>query len=325
MDTSYVLFIVLMFVAIVLAIEGGYLLWASRRSAESLRVAARLRMIAQHDDPQAPRISRAPASGHRHAGLERWLSRHLAAWPRVERHVRTSGVDVTAVQLVVYSLALAAAAVVLALVLGLHAVALALLAAVCAALPWLHVSRRRQQRVRELERQIPEALDLMGRALRAGHAFPTAVKMVAEEMADPIAAEFRQLFDEANYGSDFAAALLRFGERVPVDDLRYFVIAVLIQRETGGNLTELLDNLAAVVRDRLRLLGEVRTLSAEGRLSAWILGLMPFVIGGLLTLINPAFMRVLWTDPAGMNVLAVSALMMVLGVWWMRRIIRIRV
>lgn len=324
MDTSYVLFIVLVFVAIVLAIEGAYLVWASRNSAESKRIAMRLQMVADHDAGTSQTLARTEGD-RRFGALDAWLANRLSIWPRVAHFANTSGVDVTAAQLVAYSGALAAGAAVLALLLGFNWIALLLLAGLLAAVPWLHVSHKRQQRVHQLELQVPEALDLMGRALRAGHAFPTAIKMVAEEMSEPIAGEFRQLFDEANYGADFNGAMLRFGERVPVDDLRYFVIAVLIQRETGGNLTELLDNIAAIVRDRLRLLGEVRTLSAEGRLSAWILCLMPFVVAGFLTLLNPKFMRILWTDPAGVNILAASGVMMVLGVMWMRKIIRIRV
>ena len=196
---------------------------------------------------------------------------------------------------------------------------------VLAAIPWLRLSRARTLRLRILERQIPEALDLMARAMRAGHAFPTAVKMVGEEMAEPIAREFRILFDETNYGVPMNEALLRLADRVPITDLRYFVIAVMIQRESGGNLAELLDNISAIVRARLKLLGEVRTLSAEGKLSAWILGALPFCVGAVVQLVNPKFMSVLWTDPAGLKAVGGALVMMVIGVLWMRKIIRIRV
>jgi tight adherence protein B len=179
--------------------------------------------------------------------------------------------------------------------------------------------------MRLFERQIPEALDLMGRALRAGHAFPTAVKMVGDEMPEPIAKEFRILFDETNFGVPQNDALMRLADRVPVDDLRYFVIAVMIQRESGGNLAELLDNIAAIVRARLKLLGEVRTLSAEGRMSAWVLGLLPFGVAAMINIVNPEFMTVLWTDPMGLRMVGGALLMMAFAVWWMRKIIKIRV
>ena len=139
----------------------------------------------------------------------------------------------------------------------------------------------------------------MGRAMRAGHAFPTAVKMVGDEMAEPLGRDFRILFDEMNYGVPASDALQHLAERVPVPDVSYFVVAVMIQRESGGNLAELLDKIATIVRERLKLLGEVRTLSAEGRLSACILTALPFGVGLMVNLVNPEFMAVLWTDPAG--------------------------
>jgi tight adherence protein B len=179
--------------------------------------------------------------------------------------------------------------------------------------------------MQRFEQQLPEGLDLMGRALRAGHAFPTAIKMVAEEMKDPIGGEFRILFDEMNYGVPQQTAMLNLASRTDSTDLSYFVIAVLIQRDSGGNLAELLDNISSIIRARLKLYGEIRTLSAEGRLSAWILGCLPFVTAGLINLLNPDFMKILWEDAAGINLIYGAVLMMAMGVLWMRKIIRIRV
>ncbi len=132
--------------------------------------------------------------------------------------------------------------------------------------------RKRSKRVLQLERQLPDAADLIGRALRAGHSFPAALGMVGEELPNPLGGEFALAFDEINYGVSMNDALLNMVNRVPVDDLRYFVIAVLIQREAGGNLAEILGSISSIIRERLKLLGKVRVLSAEGRLSAWILG-----------------------------------------------------
>ena len=136
------------------------------------------------------------------------------------------------------------------------------------------------KRLHRIEEQLPDALDLMSRALRAGHAFPTALKMVGDEMNDPLASEFRATFDEVNFGISTADALTNLATRVPSTDLRYFVIAVMIQRETGGNLSELLDSISAIIRDRIKLLGQVRVLSAEGKMSAWVLGAAAFRRGG---------------------------------------------
>jgi tight adherence protein B len=149
--------------------------------------------------------------------------------------------------------------------------------------------------------------------------------MVGEEIADPLGQEFRALADSTNYGVSQQDALLQLAERVPVADLGYFVVAVLIQRESGGNLAELLDNISSIVRGRLRLLGEVRTLSAEGRLSAQILIALPFVTAAFINLLTPKFMQVLWTDPVGLRLVGAALVIMALGVIWMRSIIRIRV
>ena len=149
--------------------------------------------------------------------------------------------------------------------------------------------------------------------------------MVGDEMSAPIGSEFRILFDEINYGINLQDAMLNLVSRMPSTDLRYFVVAVLIQRETGGNLAELLDNISTIVRSRLKLQGHIRTLSAEGRLSAWILSLLPFGTGLLINFINPRFMSVLWTDSAGLRLVWGALFLMAFGIWWMSRIIRIRV
>ena len=173
--------------------------------------------------------------------------------------------------------------------------------------------------------EIAEALDLIGRALRAGHALPGAIRLCGEEMAEPIGREFRLLSDEINYGVPVNDALLNLTRRMPIPDVSYFVVAVLIQRETGGNLAEVLDRTSALVRQRLKLRGQVRVLSSEGRLSATILTLLPFGIAGALQLVSPGFMSLLWTDPAGQQAAGIALGMMAVGTVWVRRVVRIRV
>ena len=322
MDVSFVLFAVLAFLAVVLTLEGVYNVWASRGSPEAKRVAARLQALAGETMTQAS-IERA-AQRSRMPRLNALLAR-LGTGQRMQRFVSASAISISPAELIVMSLALGAFGLLLPGVFGKPPIFGAVLGLGLAVLPWWRVSSRRRSRIERIERQFPEALDLMGRAMRAGHAFPSAIKMVADEMAEPLGRDFRILFDELNYGVPTDEALMHLAERVPVSDVSYFVVAVMIQRETGGNLAELLDNISVIVRDRLKLLGEVRTLSAEGKLSAIILTALPFGVALMVNLVNPEFMAVLWTDPMGLRMVGVALFMMLVGILWMRNIIRIRV
>jgi tight adherence protein B len=189
-----------------------------------------------------------------------------------------------------------------------------LLAAVAAAfIPLALIAWKRRRRLRTFEENFPQALDLLGRAVRAGHAFTTGLEMIAKESAEPLAGEFRTTFEEQNFGLPLRDALLNMSERVPLIDVRFFVTSLLIQKETGGNLAEILDGLARVIRDRFRIYRDVRVRTAQGRLTAGILiGLPPFMMS-MLGVINPHYIRVLFTDPAGPEVLAVAATLQVIG------------
>ena len=322
MDLSFVLFAVVAFLAVVLSLEGIYNVWASRSSPEAKRVATRLEALAGEAITQAS-IERA----RRPSRMPR-LNALLGATSfgqRMQRFVTASAMAVSPAELIVMSVALGAFGMFLPGLLGKPPIFGAALGLGLAVLPWWRVASRRRTRIERIERQFPEALDLMGRAMRAGHAFPSAVKMVADEMADPMGRDFRILFDEMNYGVPTNEALVHLAARVPVPDVSYFVVAVMIQRESGGNLAELLDKISTIVRERLKLLGEVRTLSAEGKLSAIILTALPFGVALVVNLVNPAFMDVLWTDPMGQRMVGVAIFMMLVGIMWMRSIIRIRV
>jgi tight adherence protein B len=198
-------------------------------------------------------------------------------------------------------------------------------ALIVGALPYLNVVRLRNKRLRKLEKQLPEVADTLGRALRAGHSFASAIGMVSAEFAEPMGGEFRITFDEINYGVPLNEALLNLANRVPIRDLRYFVIAVLVQRETGGNLAEVLDGIGFLIRERFKLFDKVRVLAAEGKMSAWVLSLLPFITGAAVMFFNPNFLPVLWEDPLGQHMLAGMAVSMVTGIMWMRKIIKIRV
>jgi tight adherence protein B len=193
------------------------------------------------------------------------------------------------------------------------------------ALPFYIVTQAKARRMRRIEQQLPDALDLMSRAMRAGHAFPNALKMVGDEMSDPLGAEFRTAFDEVNFGIALSEAMQNLARRVPSTDLRYFVVAVLIQRESGGNLSDLLNNISNLIRDRIKLLGQIRVLSTEGRISGWVLSMLPFGAAILMQLVNPEFLKILYMDPVGIELLTGAVVLMGIGILVMRNIARIRV
>jgi tight adherence protein B len=192
-------------------------------------------------------------------------------------------------------------------------------------LPLLIVAWKRRRRLRRFEEHFPEALDLLGRAVRAGHAFTTGLEMIAKECAEPLAGEFRTTFEEQNFGLPLRDALLNLSERVPLLDVRFFVTALLIQKETGGNLAEILDGLARVIRDRFRIYREVQVRTAQGRLTAAILIALPIFMAVMLSIINPNYMKVLFEDPKGPYILATAAGMQVVGSMILWKIIHFEV
>ena len=191
--------------------------------------------------------------------------------------------------------------------------------------PFLQLGWRRNKRLHLIEGQLPDAMDLISRALRAGHAFTSALAMVGVEAQEPIAGEFKITSDEIGFGISIDNALNNLASRVPSPDVRYFVMAVIIQHETGGNLAELLGKLSALVRARFKLFAKVRVLAAEGKLSAWILTALPFCVAGVIYIVNPKHMLVLFTDPTGIKLVMGALAMMAIGVFAMWRIIKIRV
>lgn len=182
-----------------------------------------------------------------------------------------------------------------------------------------------QRRIEQFLEQLPDALDLMTRALRAGHAFGGALQAVATEMPDPVAKEFSKTFDELNLGVDLKSALERLIERVPLMDLRLCVTAILIHQEIGGNLTDILSNVSGVIRDRFRILGQVKVYTAQGRLTGWIIGLLPLVMALVMHIVNPEYLKVLGAHPWGQMLLVVGLLLEVIGFLVIRRIMSISI
>lgn len=199
-----------------------------------------------------------------------------------------------------------------------------LVAFVAASVPYLVISYFRNKRIAKFEEQFPEAIELIARAMRAGHAFTTGIKIASEELPEPAGPEFRLLYERQNYGAQISDALRAFAERIPTIDARFFVTAVLTQREAGGNLSEILDRLAGVMRERFRIRREVRVRSAHGRITAYILAAMPPVLSVLMLMLNPQQMMVLATDPLGVRLVLAGVVLQVVGVLLVRRIVDIQ-
>jgi tight adherence protein B len=324
MDWRLLLFIVLIFAAVALLVWGAYTGWNNARGPEAERIARRLRnAIGDSGSELAVSITKQRTLAQDPA-VQRWLAA-LPGIGRLDRLLLQTGRRMNAAQLCALMAGCLLIGFIVASALQLPWPGRLALAALAAALPVLEALRAKHRRILRIEALLPDALDMMGRAMRAGHAFPTALKMVGEEIPDPLGAEFRIVFDEVNFGVAMPDALMNLAVRVPSTDLRYFVIAVLIQRETGGNLTDLLASISAIIRDRLKLLGQVKVMSAEGRMSAWVLGLMPFAVGGLVSVVNPGSLEILFTDPGGRKMLGVAAALMVIGMLAIRKITTIRI
>jgi len=200
-----------------------------------------------------------------------------------------------------------------------------LVGGVAASLPWIVVMYKRNKRFMSFEEKLPEALDMMVGAIRAGHGFTSSIGLASREISDPIGGEFKQCFDEQNFGLDLRLAMRNLEDRVPIPDVQLIVSAVLIQKESGGNLAEILEKVAYVIRERFRLKRQIRVHTAQGRLTGWILAIFPIVLGFVFYLMDPARMSLLWTRPIGIKLLWTAAFMETIGVLIIRKIIRPRV
>lgn len=202
----------------------------------------------------------------------------------------------------------------------------AIIAAVAGALlPYLYAKRRASNRMGMFEEQLPDAIDLIGRAIRAGHPLSAGFKMVAEESRDPVAEEFRRVFEEQRFGLNFDETMFGLADRVPLVDTRILVTAVLVQREVGGNLAEILDNLAYVIRERFKIRRQLRVITAQGRLSGYILACLPIAVGGIIFLLNRPYIMELFTTEVGKFMLIAAIILQISGYLWIRKIVNIEI
>ncbi len=256
------------------------------------------------------------------------LNRLLVSMPvaaRVRRMLDQADLHITVTRLVMLSLmaGMLAALAVSALTISKLLVVGAGLAA--ASVPFMHVAYKRSRRLHAFLSLLPDALDLMSRALQAGHSFAETLHMIAVEMPEPVSTEFRKTYEEQNLGLSLKLALENLAERVPLLDLRLCITAIMIQRETGGNLAEILEKVGYTIRERFRILEDLKTLTTSSRMSAWILCALPLFVAMAVTYMNPDYMSVLWTDPRGHKLLLAAAAMQVSGMLIIRKILKIKI
>lgn len=256
--------------------------------------------------------------------LNRWMLR-LRAATQLKRMIEQADLNITVVRLLMFSLlfGFSCGLTVSAFVDSLLSAAFAGLAA--AALPFAHVWRKRKTRLNDFLTHLPDALELMSRGLSAGHAFTESLHMVASEMPEPIAGEFGKTYEEQNLGLSYKLALKNMTSRIPLLDLRLCVTAILIQRETGGNLAEILEKVGHTIRERFRIIEDLKTLTTSSRMSAWVLCGLPLFIAVMVNFMNPDYMAPLWHDPRGQKLVYAAAIMQIIGMLIIRKIMRIKI
>ncbi|HKN83165.1 MAG TPA: type II secretion system F family protein [Pyrinomonadaceae bacterium] len=257
-----------------------------------------------------------------------WVNRvllKLQVTSKLKQIIDQADSHITVMRLVLFSLTAGVLAALAVSMLDQSYVLMAFFGLIAMALPFLHILSKRKKRMNKFLQLLPDALDLMSRGLSAGHAFTEALQMVSSEMPEPISMEFRKTYEEQNLGLSLKLALENLVQRVPLLDLRMCVTAVLIQRETGGNLSELLEKVAHTIRERFRIMEDLKTMTLSSRWSAWLLCGLPIFLAVYVTLMNPGYMDVMWKDPRGHWLLAIAAIMQVLGVLMVQKIMKIRI
>jgi tight adherence protein B len=317
------------FIVVVGVVMGGYT--AAMRVPGILaarRLDRRLRDVSAEMRPESPAAGDTTVVKQDLEGplpaLDRLLARSTLG-SRLARLIDQSGARTTPSGVVIISLALAAIIGVIASWLVPQPFVAPLAALAAGASPFVWLVHRRSSRLKRFEEHFPEALDLLARAIRSGQAFQTALGMVADELPDPVGPEFKKTFDQQNFGLPLRDALNEMSVRIPILDVRFFVTAVMIQRDTGGNLSEILDNLAHVVRERFKIRRQVRVHTAHGRFTGYVLMALPAALAVALSFINPEHMQLLFHEKMGQTMLIGAIVMQAIGYVWIRKVIKIEV
>jgi tight adherence protein B len=324
MSNGQTLFMVLIFATVFLLAQGLVVPVFGESAQAAKRLKKRLAAInSQNDDESYSSLLR-----NRYLKQLRPPERFLEQLPAMESLAMTieqAGYSIMAYRLVLLSLTFGVAAGYLSWVAFRMPLVTVIAAVVAVSLPVLKIRRARAQRLAKFEEQLPDAIDVMKRALKAGHPFNGTLKLVADDMDDPVAQEFGLTFNEISYGNDVRRALLGLLSRVPSVTVMALVTSIMVQKETGGNLAEVLEQISKVIRGRFRFHRKVRTLTAEGRMSAWVLATVPLVLFATISITTPDYLPILVEDPRGQNLIIYGAISGLIGIAWIRRIIRIEV
>jgi tight adherence protein B len=257
-----------------------------------------------------------------------WMNRVLVRMQsamQLKRVLDQADLQITVTRLVMFSMMAGILAALATSILTVSLLIIGIIGLAGASIPFIHVFWMRKRRFDKFLEHLPDALELMSRALSAGHAFSESLHMVSTEMPEPISTEFRKTYEEQNLGLSLKLALENLTQRIPLLDLRLCVTAILIQRETGGNLAEILEKVAVTIRERFRIMGDLKTLTTSSRMSAWLLCGLPMFVAVGVTVMNPDYMSVLWKDQRGHKLIAAAMLMQVAGMLIVRKILRIKI
>lgn len=325
MDTQFIFFIVLVFIASFFILEGIYYWWSAHFGAQAKKIKNRLDDIAGINFEQSANIQGILKRRYeRQSNPIYSILNKLPLTNLADDLLMQSGTHWTYKKLFKVFATVFIVTSFVCLMLGFNVVTIIVIGLASLGLPILFLIFKKNQRLNKFEEQLPEAIDSIARSIKAGHSFNAAFNMVGEEFPDPIANEFNMTLEENKLGLSINDAMLNLAKRVPLTDLQFFIVAVLIQRESGGNLGEILKNISLVIRQRFTLTRQIRTMTAEGRMSGRVLGAMPLIMLGVMSLIDKKYASIMFGTEVGHYWLKVLAVLMILGFFWISRTVKIK-
>jgi tight adherence protein B len=315
---------VLVFLLVLLIVAGGYFLLGPGRSANT-EVKKRLSLLELRNlkDEDLPEVLKSELLSD--VPLLNMLLSRMNIAVQIDRRLRQADLKIRVGTYFLFSLTFFAIGVAAGKILHWPTLLALALGLVLLFIPNIYVNVKRRLRVKRFMNHFPEALEMFARSLRAGHSFTGAIQLVAQEMPDPVGPEFRKVFEEQNLGIPLRQALIGMTDRVDSLDVRFFATAILIQRETGGNLAEIIDKIAYVIRERFRVQGQLRIFTAQARMSGIVLSLLPIGVAVIIGVLNPEYLKPLWLERTGKIMIAVAVTLQILGMLAIRKIIRIKI